>query len=365
MACCAPPCGTSLRCRRSSMLAHRLPPPPCACPGSRGDRARAVRRPPAPDLDGRARRDRPAHGRAGGARADRLVPGAVLRDGLRRLHRRHRRATATRSRLGVLVSAGSPVVVFIVALVVVVVRRGPAAAGVVGPPGRARRRCRAVGPRRGDRRLRGRLNRHRASGQCPTTRRTRSSQAASMPLDGDPLPLDLLLQHDQLEGRQDRGGEQGQVAVDAELAEQVAHVHVGERHRRHRPGPARPAALMSAAWVRLSAQPGVPEGQQPLHRRCPGPERRRAGRSPRPATAVSEVLSTAAISPSRLSKRRNSVPLPTPASRGTASMVTQSTPRVSTSRSAAARMVSRLRAASARSGGGASASGRLMGTGSG
>ncbi len=110
-------------------------------------------------------------------------------------------------------------------------------------------------------------------------------------------------------------------------------------------------------------------------RECPKASSRSIGGAPGPRGGgpliteachwVSEVLSTAAMSPSRLSKRRNSVPLPTPASEATVSIVTQSTPRVSTSRSAAARMLSRLRAASARSGGGPSAIGRLIGTGSG
>ena len=80
--------------------------------------------------------------------------------------------------------------------------------------------------------------------------------------------------------------------------------------------------------------------------------------------AVSERSRTAAISPSRLVNRRKRVPLPTPASRATASIETRSTPSSSTSRDAAARIVSRLRAASARSGGGASARGSSMGTGS-
>ena len=42
--------------------------------------------------------------------------------------------------------------------------------------------------------------------------------------------------------------------------------------------------------------------------------------------SVSERLSSAAIRPSRLSNRRKTVPLPTPASAATESMVTASTP---------------------------------------
>ena len=73
--------------------------------------------------------------------------------------------------------------------------------------------------------------------------------------------------------------------------------------------------------------------------------------------SVSERLSSAAISPSRLSNRRKTVPLPTPASAATESMVTASTPCSSTSRAAAASSASRLRAASLRSRGGWSSSG--------
>ena len=71
-----------------------------------------------------------------------------------------------------------------------------------------------------------------------------------------------------------------------------------------------------------------------------------------PCHSVSDRLSSAAISPSRLSNRRNTVPLPTPASAATESMVTASTPWSSTSRAAAASSASRLRAASLRSRGG-------------
>ena len=79
--------------------------------------------------------------------------------------------------------------------------------------------------------------------------------------------------------------------------------------------------------------------------------------------AVSEKSRTAAISPSRDSNRRKTVPLPTPAAAATASMVTQPTPRSSTSRRAAHSSASRLRAASARSTGGWSAIGSSSGSG--
>ena len=66
--------------------------------------------------------------------------------------------------------------------------------------------------------------------------------------------------------------------------------------------------------------------------------------------SVSERLSRAAISPARLSNRRKTVPLPTPAFWATASIVTESTPQCSTSPCAALSRTSRLRAASRRSG---------------
>ena len=113
---------------------------------------------------------------------------------------------------------------------------------------------------------------------------------------------------------------------------------------------------MREAWVRLIRSREWPKASSRSIGGAPGP----SGGGPAITDAchcVSDVLSTAAIRPSRLSKRRNSVPLPTPASDATVSIVTQSTPRVSTRRSAAARMASRLRAASARSGAGSSASG--------
>ncbi len=94
---------------------------------------------------------------------------------------------------------------------------------------------------------------------------------------------------------------------------------------------------------------------------APGP----SGGGPKitePWNAVSLRLSTAAIRPSRLSKRRNTVPLPTPARAATASMVTALTPLRAISSSAAARSASRLRAASARSGGSSSSNGSGMGT---
>ena len=68
--------------------------------------------------------------------------------------------------------------------------------------------------------------------------------------------------------------------------------------------------------------------------------------------AVSLRLRTAAISPSRLSKRRNTVPLPTPARAATASVVTASTPQLVDQRLGGREQASRLRAASLRSGGG-------------
>ena len=78
--------------------------------------------------------------------------------------------------------------------------------------------------------------------------------------------------------------------------------------------------------------------------------------------AVSLRLRTAPIRPSRLSKRRNTVPLPTPARAATASIVTASTPHWSISSSAATSKASRLRAASLRSGGWSPSSGSGIGT---
>ena len=110
-------------------------------------------------------------------------------------------------------------------------------------------------------------------------------------------------------------------------------------------------------------------------RECPKASSRSIGGAPGPSgggpeitlacQVASDSLSTAAIRPSRLPKRRNNVPLPTPAADATVSIVTQSTPRVRTSSSAAARIASRLRAASARSGAGSSAIGSRFVTRSG
>ena len=89
--------------------------------------------------------------------------------------------------------------------------------------------------------------------------------------------------------------------------------------------------------------PGVPDQVGVPQRRSPAGTGRRpaAGRAaPRPGPAaagpditaachsVSEWLSSAPISPSRDSKRRNTVPLPTPAACATASIVTASTPQL-------------------------------------
>src|SRR2546427_2754824 len=87
-------------------------------------------------------------------------------------------------------------------------------------------------------------------------------------------------------------------------------------------------------------------------RRSYGPAPGPSGAGPRMKLswkARSRSSSNARNSPLRSPKRRNSVPLPTPAEHATSSIVTPSTPRSETSRWAAHRIASRLRAASARS----------------
>ena len=98
---------------------------------------------------------------------------------------------------------------------------------------------------------------------------------------------------------------------------------------------ARTGARRTRSGARPAARPG-PSGAGP---RMMSSWRRR-----------SCSVSSASTRPARSPKPRNSVPLPTPASAATASIDTQSGPCSANRRSAAASTLSRLRAASARSG---------------
>ena len=125
--------------------------------------------------------------------------------------------------------------------------------------------------------------------------------------------------------------------------------------------PARPAARISSACWRLTSIRERPKACSRSMAGAPGP----SGGGPSITSrwnSVSDRFSSAAISPSRLSNLRNTVPLPTPASAATLSMVTASTPQCSTSRAAAASSASRLRAASLRSRGGWSSRGSRSNT---
>ena len=99
--------------------------------------------------------------------------------------------------------------------------------------------------------------------------------------------------------------------------------------RRSDRSPARPAGRISSACWRLTSIRLCPKacsrsiGGSPWSRAAAGPSMTNRWNS------VSDRLSSAAIRPSRLSKRRNTVPLPTPASVATLSMVTASTPQCS------------------------------------
>ena len=83
------------------------------------------------------------------------------------------------------------------------------------------------------------------------------------------------------------------------------------------------------------AQPLPAEGHQPIHRRRLGEERRRPEQKGL-LTGPLFLVEPHHHRPARLPKRRNTVPLPTPALAAMSSMVTPSAPRLST----------RLRAAS-------------------
>ena len=94
----------------------------------------------------------------------------------------------------------------------------------------------------------------------------------------DLLDAGLLDEHDHLERGEQGGGEEDDVAADAELAEQVAHVHGGERDGGVR-------ALARAARgpdqlgvLEVDLHPRVAERVQPLERRR---ARVRAGAVPR------------------------------------------------------------------------------------
>ena len=89
--------------------------------------------------------------------------------------------------------------------------------------------------------------------------------------------------------------------------------------------PARPAARISSAWARLSSIREWPKARSRSSGAAPGPRGGGPSMTSR-CHSVSERLSRAAIRPSRLSNRRKTVPLPTPASAATESMVTASTP---------------------------------------
>ena len=108
--------------------------------------------------------------------------------------------------------------------------------------------------------------------------------AVEDPVDREPLDGDLLVEDRRLERGEQRDREERQVAGDAELGEQVAHVHRGEGVRRERAGAGaarrRGSARRAAAWSRGGS------GRRP----AAGPTARRPGRaaaartSPRPAT---------------------------------------------------------------------------------
>ena len=123
--------------------------------------------------------------------------------------------------------------------------------------------------------------------------------------------------------------------------------------------PSRPAARISSALRSVVSRRERPKAASRSQGAAPGP----SGGGPlitAACQAASELSSRAAIRPSREPKRRKTVPLPTPARWARSSMVSAATPQVSIARWAAASSASRLRAASARSGG-VSASGSSRG----
>jgi hypothetical protein len=91
------------------------------------------------------------------------------------------------------------------------------------------------------------------------------------------VDLDLLDEDRHLQ-RRDQGGRQDRdVAMDAELAEQVAHVHRGERDRGVAPRPGAAGRLDQGPVTEVELQPGATEREQALHRLGSRAERRRPG----------------------------------------------------------------------------------------
>ena len=163
------------------------------------------------------------------------------------------------------------------------------------------------------------------------TRRTRSVHPAQTRSTGTCCAVDLLPQDDDLERRDQRGREVGEVARDAELAEQVAHVHrrrttaprSGGRRDCRPPRSARRAAgeqsirdSPNASSRSIGGAPGPSGGGPPITAAC---------------HSVSEWLSSAPIRPSRRVEPPEDGALADPGAAATASMVTASTPTSSTS----------------------------------
>ena len=106
----------------------------------------------------------------------------------------------------------------------------------------------------------------RRDAQPPTTRRTRSSQAASIRSTGmTSRPTCCSSDHD-LQRREQGVASRGRSPVTPSSAEQVAHVHRREGHPPRATGSGPAGGPDQVAMGEVDPQPRVAEGQQPLHR---------------------------------------------------------------------------------------------------
>ena len=108
-------------------------------------------------------------------------------------------------------------------------------------------------------------------------------------VDEQPLDPDLLVEDRGLQGRHQGGRQEGYVAGDAELAEQVAHVHGREGVRGVRAGAGAAGGADQVGVQEGGLEPGAAEGEQPIPGLRARAERRRAGTSPTPATRLGVV----------------------------------------------------------------------------
>ena len=184
----------------------------------------------------------------------------------------------------------------------------------------------------------------------PARSAARLSSASASASDGQ------VEQHGAVEGGGELDGQHVQVdPAEAQLREQHADMDLG--HRRLRARPVWAGCRPGRRGRCRGARPGSRPGRGRRRSVAPGGRRRGPAAAARTGPARWKARSSSSSSawkiPARVPNRRNTVPLPSPARSASPSMVSRSGPCSASIWRAVASRCSRLRAASARSAGGA------------